>query len=57
MAISNEAKRKLALINEDILEAMDLLEELSEDEASVSSRLNEIIDTLSCACDLLDELE
>ena len=44
-------------MNGDIMDVIDRLEELSEDEETLSKRINEVIDVLSHACDMLDELE
>ena len=57
MATSREAKYRIDEVSGDILDVIDRLEELSEDEEALSKRINEIIDVLSHACDMLDELE
>ena len=57
MATSREAKYRIDEVSGDIQDVIDRLEELSEDEEALSKRINEIIDVLSHACDMLDELE
>ena len=57
MAISREAGLKLDEINGDLMDIIDRLEEISEDEESLSKRINQVIDVLSNACDMLEELE
>ena len=52
----NDTKRLLDSINTDLLELMDRLEEVAEDDQQVCTELNEIIDLLADASEMLDEL-
>ncbi len=55
--MNKDSKLKLGSISEDIMDAIDRLEELSEDDEALSASLNAIIDILTDACDRIDELE
>lgn len=57
MAMNKDIKLKLGGISEYIMDAIDRLEELSEDDEKLSRSINAIIDILSEACDKIDELE
>ena len=52
----NEALKELEGINDEILEIIDRLEELAEDNPQYSAKINRMIDELSRACDIVDEI-
>ena len=57
MAMNKETRRRLDEISEDLMELIDRLEELSQDEETLAQHINPIVDSLSRACDALEEME
>ena len=54
--MKKDAKQRLNEISEDLMDILDRLEELSEDEETISEQINEAIDKLSDACEIVDAL-
>lgn len=50
-------KKDISRINEELLELADEIEELAEDEPSVSKELNKALELLVSASEILEELE
>ena len=50
-------KKDISRINEELLELADEIEELVEDEPSVSKELNKALEFLVSASEILEELE
>ena len=54
--MNTSARAELKQANEELLELIDHLEEISEDNDDYRVKLNQIIETLVCVSEQLDEL-